>query len=81
MNEFAFFLNKCFPLELNLKTHKTSMQMSGIEIPTYFNENLRGSCVANGQFKPYLAFKLLLSSGDGCVPGISHQGILPFKSI
>lgn len=50
MNEFAFFLNKCFSLELNLKTNKTSIQMSGIEIPTYFNENLRGSCVAKGQF-------------------------------
>ena len=55
--------------------------MSDMEIPSYFNEILRGSCVANGQFYPNLAFKLLLSSGDGYVPRISHQGILPLKSI
>lgn len=62
---FSSFFGKYFPLEFNLKIHKTYVKMSDMEIPRYFEENLRGSCVANDQFYPYLAFKLLLSSEDG----------------
>ena len=53
--------------------------MGCMETPSYFEENLRGSCAVNNQSYPYLAFKLL-NSGNGCVPGISHQRILVLRA-
>ena len=48
-----------------------------MEIPRYFEENLRGSCVVNNQSS--LCCKLL-NSENGCIPEISYQGILVLRA-